>query len=366
MTHYTVLVCIPEDTGIRRARNVELGGFAGAVEAAVRQKLEQALAPFDENTEVTAYREYEEDKPEDFWLYSALRQAGEDERNGTGVKPYKPDQFGWLSDSSKETEEEQRLEIAKKAALFRTLPDPVTWESLFDAHAILYPGEEIDRVIDDDGRAYRMSTYNPGSKWDWYVIGGRWGGYLLRKPDSDGAGVILPEKQWSSPDHFDFYSCDGAPKGLVDLEAMRAKQEKKARERWQQFRAIADKFPETRPWAYFRGLVDVEMTIDEARVGYRAQPGVTALRDTDYMWADDPYADYGLPEDEYAENARAAAVPGYALLTTDGRWTEPGQMGWFGVSTDTQESREDYQKFANEYIEALPDSTWLVCVDVHI
>lgn len=524
MTHYTVLVCISGNEAIDRARNAELGGKDGAVKAAVELRLEQALAPFDENKAVTAYREYEEDKPEDYWLYSSLQRAGKDERDGTGIKPYKPDQLGWSSDSSKETADAQQLEIAKKAALFRTLPEPVTWESLFDAHAILYPGEEIDRTIDDDGRAYQMSTYNPqrfglvssvhvegsqarqsagtevlfevrddqatggvsegstvsrrsihvllpvhpgtqlptdtgtkatlahpaevqdqpagvradadssaeslrdlpepaaaahdgrrsrslhggsaglalsalqhgtrlapgfsiraensselpsaptgfewtligGSKWDWYVIGGRWGGYLLRKPDSDPGMVIGPKKDWNSPDHFDFYSCDGAPKGLVDLEAMRAKQEKEARERWQQFHAIADRFPGTRSWEYFRGLLDVELTIDEARKGYREQPGVIALKDTDFMWANDPYADYALPEDEYAENARAAAVPGYALLTTDGRWTEPGQMGWFGMSTDTQESREDYQKFANQYIEALPDDTWLVAVDVHI
>lgn len=366
MTHYTVLVCIPEDDGIRFAETAEESGTVGAVKRAIEWKLTQALAPFDENKEVTPYRVYEEDKPEDFWLYSALRRADEDERNGTGILLYKPDQIGWSPGSSKETESEQRLDIAKRAALFRTLPDPVTWESLFDAHAILYPGEEVDRVIDDDGRAYRMSTYNQRSKWDWWVIGGRWGGYLLRKPGSDGAVVILPEKQWGSPDHFDFYNCDGAPKGLVDLEAMRAKQEKKARERWRQFRVIADRFPETRPWAHFRDLVDVELTIDEARKGYRAQPGVIALRDTGYMWSDDPYTEYSVPEDEYAEDARAAAVPGYALLTTDGRWTEPGTMGWFGMSTDTQESREDYRRFANAYIEALPDSTWLVAVDAHI
>lgn len=365
MTHYTVLVCLSEDDEIRRARNIEFGGAVGAVKAAVEHKLEQALAPFDENLAVTPYREYEEDKPEDFWLYSSLRQADEDERNGTGLLPYQPDALGWLS-SSKETPDEQRLAIAKKAALFRTLPEPVTWDALFDAHAILYPGETIDRTVDDDGRAYRMSTYNSSAKWDWYSVGGRWGGYLLRKPESDGATVILAERSWSSPDHFDFYSCDAAPKGLVDLEAMRAKSERKARERWQQFHAIADRFPGTKSWAYFRGLLDVELTIDEARDGYRAQPGVQALRDTDFAWADDPYADYGVPEDEYAEDARASAVPGFALLTTDGRWIEPGQMGWFATSSDTPESRENYRKFANAYIESLPDDSWLVAVDVHI
>lgn len=29
------------------------------------------------------------------------------------------------------------------------------------------------------------STYNPNSKWDWYVIGGRWDGYLILKETDD-------------------------------------------------------------------------------------------------------------------------------------------------------------------------------------
>ena len=36
--------------------------------------------------------------------------------------------------------------------------------------------------IDDSGVAFHMSTYNPDSKWDWWVIGGRWAGMLPLKP----------------------------------------------------------------------------------------------------------------------------------------------------------------------------------------
>lgn len=36
------------------------------------------------------------------------------------------------------------------------------------------------------------STYNPNSKWDWYIIGGRWDGYLpLIDPDSEGNRVYV-------------------------------------------------------------------------------------------------------------------------------------------------------------------------------
>lgn len=48
-----------------------------------------------------------------------------------------------------------------------------------------YPDEKGNWAIDDDG-LYKMSTYNPASKWDWYVIGGRWGGFLKMKPGCTG------------------------------------------------------------------------------------------------------------------------------------------------------------------------------------
>lgn len=39
--------------------------------------------------------------------------------------------------------------------------------------------------IDDEDNL--LSTYNPDSKWDWYIEGGRWGAWLLLKEkDEDG------------------------------------------------------------------------------------------------------------------------------------------------------------------------------------
>lgn len=38
-------------------------------------------------------------------------------------------------------------------------------------------------VLDEDGN--ELSTYNPNSKWDWYVVGGRWDGDILHAGDYD-------------------------------------------------------------------------------------------------------------------------------------------------------------------------------------
>ena len=35
-----------------------------------------------------------------------------------------------------------------------------------------------------------LSTYNPDSKWDWWVVGGRWSGYLVLKERAENGDII--------------------------------------------------------------------------------------------------------------------------------------------------------------------------------
>lgn len=46
-------------------------------------------------------------------------------------------------------------------------------------------GEGSCAEFDEDGN--ELSTYNPNAQWDWYQIGGRWGGLLKLK---DGSGSV--------------------------------------------------------------------------------------------------------------------------------------------------------------------------------
>lgn len=39
-------------------------------------------------------------------------------------------------------------------------------------------------VIGEDGNLYAWTTWNPRGKWDWYVEGGRWNGWLILKDGS--------------------------------------------------------------------------------------------------------------------------------------------------------------------------------------
>lgn len=43
----------------------------------------------------------------------------------------------------------------------------------------------FDEELNEDGEL--ESTWNPNGKWDWYIIGGRWDGYLTKnEPEHDG------------------------------------------------------------------------------------------------------------------------------------------------------------------------------------
>lgn len=67
----------------------------------------------------------------------------------------------------------------------------------------------------EDGLWRVVSTYNPNSKWDWYLLGGRWSGKILRLKQGATSGII-GEPSWCSDDK----GIDAAHKGDIDLEAM--------------------------------------------------------------------------------------------------------------------------------------------------
>lgn len=56
----------------------------------------------------------------------------------------------------------------------------------------------------------------------------------------------------------------------------------------------------------------------------------------------------------------------YALVDLDGNWQEPGQMGWFGCSSATPESKEAHQASICQYLDTLSSDTWVCFVDCHI
>ncbi len=72
----------------------------------------------------------------------------------------------------------------------------------------------------------------------------------------------------------------------------------------------------------------------------------------------------------YVKDVLFAEMPDfstYAVITPDGEWHSSGTVGWFGVSS---ESKDDHDKWEREYKQRLIDTAnpeWeIVIVDCHI
>jgi hypothetical protein len=345
MSHFTVVVCIDNP-----------------------ERLNDVMAPWDENREVEPYRSYEAGGPADYWLYSSLKRAAEDYAAGTGLKPYKPDEIGWSTAYSKDPPEKQRAEQKADAELFWTLPIPVTWADIARLHHERYDDSEPLLVSEDGLRGYTMSTYNPESRWDYWRIGGRWGGYF-RYREGCRKNVLLPEHGWDSPKDIAPHGCNGGQKRHLDLDALRADKAESARKLYREWQELVAGTPDALPWSSFTENISEGngYDISRAREEYHSQPRVQAYQETDFRWHDDPIAEFSVSEDLYVEReGRARAVPGYATVTTDGRWMAPGKMGWFGAHSDSEGDRIGYWEAANAYIDGLDDEIYLIALDCHI
>lgn len=77
----------------------------------------------------------------------------------------------------------------------------------------------------------------------------------------------------------------------------------------------------------------------------------------------------GIEKDDTRESyvKRMSEFSTYAVITPDGEWHSKGEMGWFGVSSDTVEDRENWSKsFYDTFIKDADDELVLVIVDCHI
>lgn len=376
MSHFVLTVCLSD-----KAVN---GGTR------IQEALDEALAPFDESKVVDPYRDYEEGSAEDYWFVDAARRGAKHHADGTGLRPYDPNRIGWSNTGPTQTPVDvQKAEFADDARIAALLGDHPTWSLVAELYnekyhpntALAIPGHvddddgiDYERLhVDEDGRAYTWTRYNPLSKWDWWSIGGRWQRSLLTV---DGADLFIIGQPGSFGDNGAAHIsstggiyCDGAPLRLLDLEGMRSEAASRELPKFDKWMQLVGMHGAPESWANLRSLVEVgDITIDEARERYHGQAVIKAAQEADLSYIFGPSVEekYGTTREEFEARARAAAVPGYALLTTTGEWVAPGHMGMFGMSSDGPGEAEAFKVQANQYIDALPDSTWLIQIDCHI
>ena len=302
MSHFTVLVIGPD--------------------------VEGQLEPYNEAIQVAPYRKYEMDTA---WLYKFY--AGQNEGR----------------------------------------PEP----SLEELAAFLneeWQDDGVEYGVDEMG-LYSMSTYNPDSRWDWYTVGGRWRGFFkLKQLAMDRA----TEARLGEPGVFGndpVYDADEVLRGDVDAEAMRSASGEAAGERWDRAHKLFKGTPEPDAWEAVLGRHPDD--VEAARVEYAAQPRIEAVRKHDDLcrkedrWEDallglfGKIETYAVSREEYVQRARDNAICPYAYLR-NGEWFAPGEMGWFGMSSDTDEEQIRFAREFNAMFDALPDDTPLAMVDAHI
>lgn len=294
--------------------------------------IEEQLAPYDENISVEPYRSY--------WDTDYLQRMTE----------MLEQKDGGLPKGEKHTIEEVAA-----------------------AYNRCY-GDDEEAVQLDEGGIYTMSTYNPKSKWDWYVIGGRWRGFFKAK-DGAKTAVGVPGTLGGDPVGAD--DADVLRREDVDLEAMRQPAREAAEQTWDKAHAvIKDIEEEALGWEQLYAEAKaakaevggelVEGDIAALRDAYRAQPRVKALMAAELIgpFGNDA-ADYQVSREEYVRRAELSAITPYAYVK-DGVWNAPGDMGWWGMSTDTGNERLRFAEEFNAMFEALPGDMLLTLVDCHI
>jgi hypothetical protein len=172
--------------------------------------------------------------------------------------------------------------------------------------------EELYNLWREDYNTYNengdeLSTYNPQSKWDWWVIGGRWsrGNNVLQIKDF----VLYNTPTDKQVEHY-----------------------KKC-------------------WGYLNGEIEVEDPFKE--FGYEL-----GMFKKEYL-----KEKYGSLDNLI--KSKMSNLP-YAFVDENG-WYEQGKMGMFGMDDATKESIDGYTKFAENYFRDVKNQDkYIVFVDCHI
>jgi len=335
MSHFTTIVVVREATDAKDAE----------------RQAEEALAPFVE----------ELDEP--FDKYGETRTAVVD------------DTLWWRTDEN--MTDEKRAECERDYAggepKDRTTPEWHQW-----AMARLRDEWGENNVLFDEEKGYGYKSHiNPIAQWDWYSLGGRWHNFFplkdpLRFFPRNGNDEILGGGPGAMGQKADTGQADGARKKDIDFATARENARIKAEAEYDLVDRIVEKHGEVyTPWSDFvQRLEAEEITIDQARADYRAQPLVAAFNARDVM---DKLGFMTSPSDffigtggreAYVQHCTNRALVPFSILL-DGEWYEKGKMGWWGMVSD-EKGQEEWNAKVAELYDTLADDAWLILMDCHI
>jgi len=211
------------------------------------------------------------------------------------------------------------VESCKNEAHIKYVRDEFPKRLLFTDEECFKCATEYENDVDEDGNVW--STRNPNSKWDWYQIGGRWYGSLKLKPYSVGVSgepSLIYFADGVEPNS----GCDAAMVRCIDFDAMREEI-----------------------------LKDLE-------------PYEEAMKDSFFK---EEYMRKKYPSEEMYKRIKTAYST-YAVILPDGTWHAPGEMGWFGCSSEEPEDGSMWElNYYDRFIVPAIEKNWCITiVDCHI
>lgn len=155
----------------------------------IEGKITEALAPFDEGTRVPAYRET-------CYCVGSEAKSAASEAAGRKVGTIEALRARFQEDPRVKRENAlqfQRGRTADEDAELAKLSEETqtAWEDMLKpydaAEREAFEAHPKHKAADPEcsecnGSGQRETTYNPKSKWDWWVIGGRWDGDIFDPP----------------------------------------------------------------------------------------------------------------------------------------------------------------------------------------
>ncbi len=246
-------------------------------------------------------------------------------------------------------------------------------ENLFEA-----AGREGYAAIPGQPGRFGRRT-NPNGKWDWWQIGGRYGGRLMprnlvpayRNEDSRTGG------KWGAHHGHGRDGYDQIRWGDLDLEGMLVEARRKKAEEWDGAEA---KYREKAKGTFVDGFGEVLHAYEELVAVYRediknnrgtgalyqrieANPGALSLREL-VGHANDMFGDYAI-SGAYTREAHVATAVGLSTFAVvkDGRWAERGQLGWWGSVAD---EKDDWPAQLDAILATIRPEQWVTVVDYHI
>jgi hypothetical protein len=247
--------------------------------------------------------------------------------------------------------------------------------NLIDEHKYGYfrvRGGDVVEVID---------RTNPNAKWDWWSIGGRYGGTMIPLDRAEAIqrgvyGIGGPNDDQKAG------GFDICRRGNLDLESMRTVRIEGRQQQWDSLRdgLVAKGLAEDAIILHWRVFAS---KVDEISAAWKALDD--GSRRWDYFATTtgefrdaidsgvpaamtDMFSGLGIDENDPDITSwiqRVPAITAYAFITEDGEWVERGKMGWFGMSSNEQPGSL-WDDRVSAFVTALPEDRWLTSVDCHI